>query len=379
MQRPAHPWGQYPYAYRPPVDPRYVGPQWAAPGPRVPLPPRASGPSGCLIAGIVAAVFFVFIGIPFVIFIGIGIFAVATSDGTAPTATTSPTYTSTPTSTPTGKPTALPTAPVATVATPSVKNAETTGSCTEVNSERLETTYQARRDDGSAPRLRGRVAVIHIRMGGGEASWPTTLKVRIDEAAMVSRDFYAEQARRRGIKDLKIDMIPWSLTSAPMVVPTLIPNRANNLDVTVQRELKVNAKRAVELSTGSSMDSVVASYRAKGYDAVAFLVYLPQSTTARDFAWYAAKTDPTNDPEVAIIFPKRDELLHLSVAVAHEALHLFGAYDLYRLRDTDPGDKHDIMGDYCNGFRQTTLGDATAYGIGWTNTPPDRPYRFVDW
>ena len=71
--------------------------------------------------------------------------------------------------------------------------------------------------------------------------------------------------------------------------------------------------------------------------------------------------------------------MHLSVAVAHEALHLFGAYDLYRLRLTDPADKNDIMGDYCNGFRQTTLGDTTAYSVGWTDRQPARPYPIVDW
>jgi hypothetical protein len=248
-----------------------------------------------------------------------------------------------------------------------------------VSSERRSAAYEARRDDGSAPRLRGRVAIVHVRMGGGEKAWSTSLKVRIDEAALVTQRFYLDQAKRYGIKDLKVDMIPWSLAAAPMVVPALAPNRANQLDITVQRQLKVNAKRAVELGFGQSMESVVASYKARGYDAVAFLVYLPQYTTARDFAWYASKSDPPDDPEIAILFPQRDELLHLSVAVAHEALHLFGAYDLYRLRDTDPADKADIMGDYCNGFRQTTIGDATAYGIGWIDRAPKRPYAIIDW
>jgi hypothetical protein len=253
------------------------------------------------------------------------------------------------------------------------------GTCTEVNSERLSTVYEARRDDGSAPRLRGRVAILHMRMGGGDKAWPTALKVRLDEAALVTQRFYLEQAKRYGVKDLKIDMIPWPLAGVQMVVPALAPNRANQLDVTVQRQLKANAKRAVETGLGQSMDEIVASYRSKGYASVAFLVYLPQATTARDFAWYSSKSDPDDDPEIAIVFPQRDELLHLSVAVAHEALHLFGAYDLYRIRFKDPADKGDIMADYCNGFRQTTLGEATAYGIGWIDRPPKRPYTISDW
>jgi hypothetical protein len=205
------------------------------------------------------------------------------------------------------------------------------------------------------------------------------LRIRIDEAAMVARDFYVKEAARRGVVDLRVDMIPWPLTAAPMVVPDLVPNRANNLDPRVQRKLRDNAQQAVEIALFSPMENVVQDYKAKGYDAVAFLVYLPQSTNARDFAWYADRSDPHDYPELAILFPKRDELMHLSVTVSHESLHLFGAYDLYRLRDADPRDKNDVMGDYCNGFRQTTLGDATAYAIGWTDTVPSRSYKIANW
>jgi hypothetical protein len=57
---------------------------------------------------------------------------------------------------------------------------------------------------------------------------------------------------------------------------------------------------------------------------------------------------------------------------------LFGADDLYRIQHIDKTDTHDLMGEYCSGYKQATLLDATAYAIGWTTTPPPRPYPFVD-
>jgi hypothetical protein len=75
--------------------------------------------------------------------------------------------------------------------------------------------------------------------------------------------------------------------------------------------------------------------------------------------------------------PLRD-LGDFAVTVSHEGLHLFGADDLYRMRTVDPGDAHDIMAEACNGFRQATIGDATAYAVGWLATPPRRPYPIVN-
>ena len=66
------------------------------------------------------------------------------------------------------------------------------------------------------------------------------------------------------------------------------------------------------------------------------------------------------------------------MTVTHEQFHLFGADDLYRVEHVDKGDAHDIMGEYCTGFRQAALNDATAYAIGWRAAPPARGYKFVD-
>ncbi len=189
--------------------------------------------------------------------------------------------------------------------------------------------------------------------------------------------FYRAEAKARGVT-LQVDMFPWSLPDAPISMPTLTIDSHQSLDLATQRLLRVRAREGIQMSVAEPLETVVADIKKKGYDSVAILTYFPQTTQARNFAWYASSGDPKGDPEIAIVFPRKDELTHLSVTVAHEGLHLFGAYDLYRLKRVGADDRHDIMGEYCTGLKQARIGDATAYGIGWIDDKPERPYTIVD-
>ncbi len=375
-------WGTPAYPYAP--DPRYVGPAWAAPGPYRQVPRRSSGGSGCLIAVLVVmGVLGAMVAVPIVLVV---LFAASEGDDRPPR----PGVDDGPMVYDDSKPTTVPFTPGITTTAPvpqrdlgvqessAARNVRTTGTCMETSSERYGSVFEARRERGSAPHLRGRVAILHLRVGGGRSSWPSSLDTRIDEAAVVAHTFYQQQAAARSIGDVTVEMIPWSLPNAPLDMPALVTDSHKSLDVYTQRLLRTRARSAIEGAVGFSLESVVASYKAKGYDAVAFLVYLPTGTLARDFAWYASRNDPPGDPEIAILFPQRDQLAQLAVTVSHEALHLFGAYDLYRLRTVGSDDVHDIMGEYCTGLRQARVGDATAYAIGWRPTPPARPYSIQD-
>jgi len=384
MQRPPPPppptwqpyWQQAPYGWPPagqaPYDPRYVGPQWAAPGPyrQAPVPgarPNSGTGTGCLIAALViGAVLFLFVGLPLiVVLLTAGVEGTADRDDDRDVGPT------------TGVTTGLPEKDLGTTETAGVKKARATGTCSEVSNERWGTTYEARRDDGSAPRLRGKVAILHVRLGGGSSAWPKSLQSRVDEAAIAQGAFYRQEARARGIP-LEVDMFPWSLPDAPINMPSLVIDSHQSLDLATQKLLRVRAREGIQASVAEPLEKVVADFKKRGYDSVAILTYFPQQTQARNFAWYASSGDPAGDPEIAILFPRKDELTHLSVTVAHEGLHLFGAYDLYRLRKVGEDDRHDIMGEYCTGLKQARVGDATAYGIGWTDDKPARPYAIVD-
>jgi hypothetical protein len=363
-----HPWGQHPYAPRPQIDPRYVGPQWAAPAPR-PVQQAAPPRKGGGIWKVLLTLLLLLILVPIAV---VGALALWLSQEIPSLPTTNPVATA---SAP------VPTGTVGPLAKPDLQAAQKTlkgGTCTEVASERNLDEYLALRDGGSALHLRGKVAMLHVELGGGESAWPKTITTRIDEAALLSQKFYLDQAKRYGIKDLVFDVIPWPLHSASVQLPVLTTNSHDLLDPKTERALRDQAEAGIEQAFGSSLESVIESYRAKGYESVGFLIYLPASTQARDFAWRSSKSDRNDEPEIGILFPRTDVLDHLSVVVAHEGMHLFGADDLYRMRNADKGDAHDVMGEYCTGFKLTTVDDTTAYAIGWKSTPPARSYSIVD-
>ena len=62
--------------------------------------------------------------------------------------------------------------------------------------------------------------------------------------------------------------------------------------------------------------------------------------------------------------------------LAHEGMHLFGADDLYRIKNVDKRDDDDIMGEYCTGFLRAKVNDATSFAVGWRPAAPPRGYKF---
>jgi hypothetical protein len=363
-----HPFASYPYAPRPNVDPGYVGPQWAAPAPPLPMgyarPPKKKSSAlrtGCLLVlGLLFALGAITLAA--IIFV-IGSFqaAVAKLNDPAPAAKG-----------------AVPMATVNRPAAPIETKTYSQGQCRDVSTERDRGMYVALRKHGSASVLRGKVAMLHVRLGGGDAVWTNDLITKVDESAILAKRFYLDQAKRYGVNDLTVDLIPWPLTRAPVDIPPLQVNSSDMLDEPTMEKLHDNSRRAIETAFGSPLPSVVTSYKNAGYDNVAFLAYLPSSTLARDFAFSSVRSPTSGDPELAVVFPRLDNLPHLSVTVAHEAMHLFGAADIYRMQPEDPHDKDDVMGDYCLGFHQTTVDDVTAYAIGWTDTKPTRVYQIME-
>jgi hypothetical protein len=371
---------RYQYAQQRPqqqIDPRYVGPQWAAPGPRQQIQqPKKSG-NGCLIA-----LLFVFIGIPALLFVlgfGIAIIAAIVNGDDGTTTTTTPED---------DKPITLPDTHALTPipsdkkATAEEEHAWESGFCGDFSKERDRTEYLATRNEGSAKVLRGKVALLNIHMFSPTLKWTKTSDSDATQAALLAQRFVLEEAARYKVTDLQFDVIPWSLNTT-LDLPGLNTNTADLLTVDTMRFIRDSARQAVEVALGTHLESVVTDLRKSGYEQVGFIIYFPVTTEARDFAFMAYNTQPKDDPELGFIFTPvgksaAAEFGHLSVTVAHEAMHLFGADDLYRIEHIDKTDTHDLMGEYCSGYKQATLLDATAYAIGWITTPPPRPYPFVD-
>ncbi len=248
------------------------------------------------------------------------------------------------------------------------------GNCGDFSKERDLPAYQVGRDSGSAQALRGKTAALVLKLHAPGLAWTKTTDLNVDRASLIAQRFYLTQAKKRGV-DLRFDVIPWALKSAYQL-PSLALDANQRLDTRTMDVIRDGSRLAVEGALGARLERVIGELRKGGYQNVALFVFLPVKTSARSFAVPSYRSAPTDYPEAAYLFVPTNDFGHFAVTVAHEGMHLFGADDLYRIKNVDKRDNDDVMGEYCTGFLKATVNDATAFAVGWAPAAPPRGYNF---
>ncbi len=327
--------------------------------------------SGCAIAALVLLVLFVggfmLVGLVVVVLVRDAVIAVDT--------TTPPTTTAAPTVVPTATGTSG--IPARTAVNPALFDRSArfdyaTMGCVAPKfiPEEARTYYSLYyRGHGTAHYLRGKVALVHLRVMSPSVTWTLGAAADVDRSALLAGHFFEDQAKIYGVSDLDYVPMTWSLTT-DFVPPPLVPDSTGKISSKASRDLVAQALRASEASLGLTMDAIATKLQGEGYAEVAFLLHLPVKSIAREFAFPAPLR---GNVDVAVVFAHPD-LAHLGYTTTHESLHLFGADDIYPITLHDADDQHDIMRDYCVGFGNARIGAMTAYAIGWTKAPPSRPY-----
>jgi hypothetical protein len=373
-----HPYQQWPPRYREPQA-NYVGPTWAAPGAvaHPSTPSKRSGMGGCLAIAIALLVVFGGVVVVVAILLVSSIASLAPSGesgsedhepGAAEPAVVDPVSS-----------TKL---PIPRGVSPSNydKRAERiyrdVGMCSvsplPPGNPELRTSYNvAWRGRGTAKSLRKKVAVLSIRFTSPGLPWTQGEARDSDRVSLLAARFLMAQAANRQISDLQITPIAWHLHAPTLQLPKLILDKSNRVVNSLDVSQRLLA--AAEGATGRGKRSLVQALKSEGYDEVAVLFHLPM-VGGRDYA-YPAESD--GDVDNAFVFFQGDRSMIAATAV-HETLHLFGADDLYPLSVFDPRDRNDVMREYCEGFPSLTIGDATAWAIGWlpSSKRPERGYPF---
>jgi len=251
------------------------------------------------------------------------------------------------------------------------------GSCRRNDVERRKLTYfTAMRGRGAAGTLRGKVAIIHLKMSTTTASWSARSSRSVTLTAAVSRDYLLAQAKRWKVPDLTIDAIEWPLATRFAMPPVRLDGR-NKVAAGDGENLRKTTRLAVESAMGRSMQAVVDDLREDGYANVAFLVHFPSGPVGiRDFA--APTGAAGKAAEFAYLLEPDWNVTSRSALAVHELLHLFGADDLYEVRGIGQDEVNDIMNAQCDGLGPTTIAETTAFAVGWTAAPPRRAYGFSE-
>ena len=260
----------------------------------------------------------------------------------------------------------------------------TQGECYPFDEERSVPRYVDSRDFGSAKRFHGRVALLHVLLCAGDRVFTAADAQRVRSAIALSRRFILDQASARGVSasyDVAL------LHAFPGRLPPLKPDAHQILPARTTEELRNMAASAV-VTEGSmarvtrhdgwawdSLGELAALLRKRGYNDVGVIAYY-KASGGRDFAYPTEGLFMREAMEIGVVFTEHRDVESLAWILTHETLHLFGAADLYRVTPRDAADDGDVMNDSCTSLSASTVGDATAFSVGWQDVPPHRAYAF---
>jgi hypothetical protein len=251
------------------------------------------------------------------------------------------------------------------------------GSCRRNDTHRRKPNYfTGMRGRGSAGALRGKVAIVHLKVSTTGGSWTPATSRSVTLTAATARDFIVREAKRYQVRDLVVDAIEWPV-STRLTLPPIRLDAQDKVSTADGEALRKQTRQAVEIALGRSLQAVVEDLRKEGYAETGFIVHYPTGPRGiRDFA--VPNGSPRKDAEFAYLLEPDWNVASRSALAVHEILHLFGADDLYEVVGLAADEVNDIMNAQCDGLGPAHVGETTAYGVGWVDRPPKRAYGFSD-
>lgn len=265
-----------------------------------------------------------------------------------------------------------------------------------INSNQLEREhndrYHVSRDIGHAKGLIGRVAIVMVFIDLKDAKWGKLDRLQSLSALNIVKTWYANQAKRHAINSPTFSTQEFHLGSTPIMEMQFQAMRharkqKNNqhlpLAITISKTL--GHPTPAQLSTAMKKELNV--------DQV--MLYFNFKIRARSFASYCynnmqrihrignqivkREDFSTCQGEYTFVFanPKKQRWHSYHHTIAHEGLHLFGADDLYKIRQAKDYATEDIMNYYVKFIEYSRVQDMTAYAIGWKKEAPNTPFSII--
>ncbi len=237
------------------------------------------------------------------------------------------------------------------------------------NEERgLQKVYAAERGLGPAGRLRGKVLIAYVFIDDGDVSrW----SLRRQRYVLTSLDrverWWKARAREYGVTGLSFTRRVFQYAKDP-----LLRNAIRRLDA---RETALGydvAERVVRLEGATSVNAFLRRLaREEGADQA--LLLLHADVGGRSYAMVSIRPE-VDEYAYLLHTPDRNVWEGVERLQAHEALHLFGADDLYNLEGARTYAPRDVMHYRSRFMAVTEVAPITAYAIGWTNVRPATPF-----
>ncbi|MCE5326950.1 MAG: hypothetical protein LLG01_11110 [Planctomycetaceae bacterium] len=237
----------------------------------------------------------------------------------------------------------------------------------------LKSNQASKRNCGSAAVLKGKVCVYNVFVCDAQSAWP---KDKTEEAA------------RRMAEALKFLDVHAAKYKAKVEF-VQVSAKADSKTPVPTDMFKPQGWIAAAIKAAAGMDAndlVLALKKRHAADQVAVIIHVNKSGTSYNLSC-CGQARPPHACEEAVMFDRyQSGQATAAASYAHEILHLFGAGELYFPFDQNDTRKKaaaklwpaDIMLMVAYTLNKQTLGEFTAYRIGWLDTLKPEHRQFED-
>jgi phosphohistidine phosphatase SixA len=254
----------------------------------------------------------------------------------------------------------------------------------------LNDDYIATKNTGPAKSFKGTILVAYIFVDQGlNTRWSNKTKLRTQQTMALVQQWFGEKATEYNVNDI-------AFTNKTFIARKN-PNLKNNKNISftssnsnIEDFVKSIMQTLGENSVGDFIEEQM-KLESASQGVVIFHTNLNQRSFARRCAYTHERRDYINGKyETKMISKCRDEYVMLMEEVkrnrwdkihyaqAHEIMHLFGAADLYNIKNASDYAVTDIMNFSSKSLIDSKVDPITAFAIGWQNKPPKAPFRILE-
>ncbi|PHS18853.1 MAG: hypothetical protein COA86_06675 [Kangiella sp.] len=273
----------------------------------------------------------------------------------------------------------------------------------QIDQERgLKTQYIATKNTGPAKHLSGKILVAYVFVDDGLSTrWSNKTKLKSLQVLQSTQSWQIEKAKQYNVSGIEFINRTYVARKNPLL-RQLKSNKINSPRSSVETVSFKSSNKAINQFVISTMNSLGAK------DVNEFLLTEMQKNqvtqavlilhTNQDQRSFARRCGYTHQRQIQVngvieteFFSnctdeyvmlmekvKRNRWDKLHYAQAHEVMHVFGAADLYNIKNANDYAVTDIMNYQSKQLQNSDITPITAYAIGWQEAKPNAPFTILE-
>ncbi|TKB50262.1 hypothetical protein FCL40_03620 [Ferrimonas sediminicola] len=231
----------------------------------------------------------------------------------------------------------------------------------------LDDGYRDARNNGIAGELKGQVTILYLYLNDNRWSkWSGRERQQNRQYLQQVTGWYQRRAQEYGLAKPSFDTRFFFLTAPKGITKEWLRSKRffSDAQQLIARQLGYGSMKEF-VDTKAPSGEVALVFHSNG-EARSFALSCRNKQTAPQCHYeYAMLTEKVSPGARHTFIPQ---------VQAHEMLHLFGAADLYRIRNARDYAVTDIMNYYSDTLGHATIDPITAWSIGWAQVP-DAPFE----